>query len=56
MQWENLFKSSLIFIIILYLFRKIFLFFLDDKIRFTQKKAIFAFKSSVLNKYFNENP
>ena len=51
MQWENLYGSSPVFIIIPYLFRKIFLFnlfinfifFLDDKIRFTQKKTIFAF-------------
>ena len=51
MQWENLYGNSPFFIIIPYLFRKIFLFilfinfifFLDDKIRFTQKKTIFAF-------------
>ena len=51
MQWENFYGSSPVFIIIPDLFRKIFLFilfinfifFLDDKIRFTQKKTIFAF-------------
>ena len=51
MQWENLYGNSPIFIIVPYLFCKIFLFnlfinfifILDDKIRFTQKKTIFAF-------------
>ena len=51
MQWENFYGNSPIFIIVPYLFRKIFLFnlfinfifILDDKIRFTQKKTIFAF-------------